>query len=209
MPRVAIAGGGTMILMVGNLLERARVEDGAASISGLLVLGAAVVFLYALLGASNVDPDRYGRMAVPSEAIVALPADEIDIYYLEAPPRAGARFDRPSDLEIKVVDPATNTVVRTGSRGGVEELESGEVAVAVATVTPPREDNYRVRASSDEARVRVRPQLGFGDTPAGAVGDRLGNVGDLITSGWGIAVGAMLLGALIWPSLRRELKRRS
>ena len=71
----------------------------------------------------------------------------------------------------------------------------------IARVDPPGSGQYEIKVSaSPPAKLG---QLALGESPIGAVGDRLSNLGDQVTSGYGIIAGLLLLLAILAPRVRR------
>ena len=187
---------------MSHLPRRLAAENGGIQISVLLALAAAGVLIYAALSATSGDPDRYGRLAVPSNTLVELPAAEVEISYVQAEPSDGAAATPPpSDLGIAVIDPETSEPITVNSYGGSESTEAGEVLRPIARVDPPGSGQYEIKVSaSPPAKLG---QLALGESPIGAVGDRLSNLGDQVTSRYGIIAGLLLLLAILAPRVRR------
>ncbi len=186
-----------------------RQEAGAISISAVLLIGAVLILIYALLGASNGDPDKYGRAPIPSTARLTLPAEEIDISYAEVTAARDIPVQPPSDLRVVVREVQTGAPVAINARGGSQSEVSGEAVSPILAVRPPAEGVYEVESISNEAAGRRGPALLFGESPVGAVGDRFAKAGDLIASKYGGAAAILLLLAAMAPSFQRALKRRS
>ncbi|HKJ35246.1 MAG TPA: hypothetical protein VKA36_01645 [Solirubrobacterales bacterium] len=177
-------------------------ERGFASVSTLLGFGAVAVLVFALLGAAGTQPDRFGRIPVPSTAFVSLPGAESSMAWTSpdgSPP--------PADLRITVIDPRNGTSLRVNSRGGEATTRNGRELKPVARVDPPRKGVFKVRVTSKAAALQPGTELAFGETAAGAIGGRLGQVGTLLTGPAGIVAGLLLLGALLAPSVTRATRR--
>jgi hypothetical protein len=183
-------------------VDSRRSERGFASVSTLLVLGAVGVLLFALFGAAATEPDRYGRLPVPSTAYVSLPEAESSISWVS--PDGSAP---PSDLRIVVLDPGAGAALRVNSNGGESVRRDREWLKPIGRVDPPHSGVYQVRATSARADLAPGSELAFGETAVGAVGDRFSEVGTLLTGPAGIAAGVLLVGALLAPGVRRSLRR--
>lgn len=182
-------------------------QSGAVSISLLLWLAVAGVLLYALFGASSGDIDRFGRVSVPGSAFLDLPGGESDISYVEDAATAGSDVQAPTDLRVLLISTQTGVGIEVDSRGGNPSEQDGEVVRPYGAVNPPSEGLYEVRVTSNEAATRPNPQLAFGDSPFGAIGDRLSRVGDLITGPFGVLLGALVIAAIVAPRAQRILRR--
>jgi len=181
-------------------------ERGAVSVSGLLVLAVVGVLAYALFGAVATDPDRYGRVAIPSNTWVSLPDAETGIGVVKRP-GGGAGARAPADLRIQVIDPKTNEQVRVDARGG-GQTGSGESRWQIAAVDPPSSGIYQVIVTTSEPARGVGPaQLSFGQSPVGAVGDRFAEVGDLVIGPVGAIAGLILLLLMLRPRFQRLVAR--
>lgn len=184
-------------------------EDGAVPVSILLVLGALAALIYAVLGAATGDVDRYGRVPVPASAVLNLPKASTDISYIEPDSGVGGELVVPEDLTIRVTPVGSERPLDLNSRGGDTSIEGSERVQRLAEVRPPGAGAYRVQVRSKDAASRPTPQLAFGESPLSAFGDRLANVGDLITGRYGVLAGVLLIGALAAPSVQRAIRRRS
>lgn len=193
-----------------RIREAAAAEDGAVSVSTLLVLAAVAALIYAVFGAATGDPDRYGRVPVPTAGAVPvnLPSTPTDISYLEPEQGGSSTLSAPGDLLVRVTPAGTKQPLPLNSRGGSSSSSGGDLVRPVAEVNPPAAGVFEVEVKSKQALGRSSPEVGFGESPLSAFGDRLANVGDLITGPYGIAAGVLLMGALVAPSLQRSLKRR-
>lgn len=183
-------------------------EDGAVPVSVVLVLGALATLIYAIFGAATGDVDRYGRVPVPSSAVLNLPNASTDISYIEPDSATGGELALLQDLFIVITPVGSEQPLELNSRGGDTTTQGGEQIRRVAEVRPSAAGAYEVRARSKSAASRPTPQLAFGESPLSAFSDRLSNVGDLITGRYGILAGVLLIGALAAPSLQRSLRRR-
>jgi hypothetical protein len=183
-------------------VDSSRLERGFASVSTLLVLGAVGVLVFALFGAASVEPDRYGRMPVPSTTYVSLPGAESSISWVSRDGTAP-----PADLRIVVIDPRTGEGLRVNSNGGDPVRRDRESLKPIGRVDPPDSGVYRVGATSTRANVLPGSELAFGETAVGAVGGRFSEVGTLLTGPAGIAAGLLLIGALVAPGLSRSIRR--
>jgi hypothetical protein len=188
----------------------AAAEDGAVSVSILLVLAAVAALIYAVFGAATGDVDRYGRVAVPSTTALNLPKGSTDISYIE-PDRGGGggNLAVPRDLLVVVKPFGSEEPLELNSRGGDTATEGGERIQRIAEVRPSVAGGYEVQVRSKGAASRPNPQLAFGESPLSAFGDRISNVGDLITGRYGILAGVLLVGALVAPPVQRAVRRRS
>lgn len=181
-------------------------ERGAVSVSGLLVLAVVGVLAYALFGAVATDPDRYGRVAIPSNTWVSLPDAETGIGVVKRP-GGGAGARAPADLRIQVIDPKTNEQVRVDARGG-GQTGSGESRWQIAAIDPPSSGLYQVIVTTSEPASGVGPAaLSFGQSPVGAVGDRFSEVGDLVIGPVGAIIALALLLLAMRPRFRRLVAR--
>lgn len=187
---------------VSCCVDSSRSERGFASVSTLLALGAVGVLVFALLGAVAIEPDRYGRIPVPSTAYVSLPGAESSISWVSADGTAP-----PDDLRIAVLDPRTGEALRVNSNGGSAVERDAESLKPIGRVDPPDSGVYQVRAMSTRANVMRGSELAFGESAVGAVGGRFSEVGSLLTGPAGVAAGLLLLGALLAPSLGRSFRR--
>ncbi len=188
---------------MSHLPRRLAAETGGIQISVLLALAAAGVLIYAALSATSGDPDLYGRLAVPSNTLVELPAAEVEISYVQPEPADGAAAaPPPPDLRIAVVDPETREPITVNSYGGSESTEAGEVLRPIARVDPPGSGQYEIKVSASPSAAKLG-QVALGESPIGAVGDRLSNLGDQVTSRYGIIAGLLLLLAILGPRVRR------
>lgn len=181
---------------------------GAVSVSLLLWLAVAGVLLYALFGASGGDADRFGEVPVPGAAILELPGGEVELSYTERITAAGAEVQPPADLRVTVVSTATRQAVEVDARGSSQGEQDGRVVRLFGSVNPPAAGTYEVRATSTQAAGRADPRLAFGDSPFGAIGDRLSRVGDLLTGPLGILLAALVIMAVLAPRAQRILRRR-
>lgn len=188
----------------------AAAEDGAVSVSTVLVLAAVAALLYAVFGAATGDPDRYGRVPVPTAGAVPvkLPSTPTDISYMEPDQGGSSTLVLPRDLLVIVTPAGSKQPLPLNSRGGSSSSSGGDLTRAVAEVNPPTAGVYEVEVKSKQALGRPSPEVGFGESPLSAAGDRLSNVGDLVTGPYGIAAGVLLVGALVAPTVQRSLKRR-
>lgn len=178
-------------------------ERGAVSVTGILVLAVVGVLAYALFGAVATDPDRYGRVAIPSNSWVSLPDAETGIGIVKRNGANGAEARAPSDLRIQVIDPKTEEPVRVDARGG-GQTGSGESRWQIAAIDPPSSGIYQVIVTTSEPASGVGPAaLSFGQSPVGAVGDRFSEVGDLVIG----PVGAIIALALLLIALRPRFQR--
>lgn len=202
-----VAGRARIRFVSENLHGDLRADErGAVPVSVILAVAALVLIVYALLGAGAGEPEEHGRVAVPSVSRIVLPAEEVDIFYGERTGADGA-VSAPADLRILITDPE-GQLVGSDARGGRQTEVAGVVYRPVAAVRPPVEATYTVSVESTQAAGRPQPTVAFGQSPVGAVGERLSRAGDLITSPWGYAAGALLLFAFFWPSFQRALQRR-
>lgn len=183
--------------------RRLAAERGAIPISVLLMVAAGAVLVYAALSAGSGDPNRYGRLAVPSKSVVSLPAAEVEISYAQVVPPGGTAAPLPEDLRITVTDTETRLPVTVNSSGASESTVDGELLRPFARVDPPGAGPYEIKV---EARPSLsKPgQLALGESPIGAVGDRLSALGDEITGPYGIIAGVLLVAAFVVPPLRRK-----
>jgi hypothetical protein len=184
-------------------------EDGAVPVSVLLVLAALAALIYAVFGAATGDVDRYGRVPVPSSAVLHLPEASTDISYVEPDSGGGGELTLPQDLLIRIAPVGSDRPLELDSRGGETDTQGAEQIRRVAEVRPPGAGAYKVQVRSKDAASRPTPQLAFGESPFSAFGDRLANVGDLITGRYGVLAGVLLIGALAAPPVQRALRRRS
>jgi hypothetical protein len=123
---------------------------------GVLVVGAVLAFVL-----SRDDPDAYGRLAVPGQATMHLPAGEVDVTFQ-------ARGNEALSLVLTGVEitadpvgfeaPAPSLHVDPGE---VEETADGKRRL-FGTLTVSREGDYRLRATKGELTFQ-RPVLLFGD----------------------------------------------
>lgn len=197
------------IACVHRIGRRVAAQDGAVPVSVLLVLAALAALIYAVLGAATGDVDRYGRVPVPSSAVLTLPKASTDITYIEPDGGAGGELAVPQDLRITVSPVGAQGSLELNSRGGESSTEGSERVLRVAEVRPPAAGAYRVQVRSKDAVSRPSPQLAFGESPLSAFGDRVANVGDLVTGRYGILAGVLLVGALVAPPVQRAIRRRS
>ena len=189
-------------------LQRLRSDQsGAVSVSALLWLAVAGVLIYALLAAYYGEVDRFGRVAVPGQGTVDLPAGASDISYAEQAVGGASEVEVPADLEVQVTSAATGQGLEIDPRGGGESEKDGEVLRAVGSVDPPAAGLYDVQVLSSEAASRPNPQLAFGESPFGAFGDRLSRVVDLLSGTIGIVLAALVVAAIAIPRLLRALER--
>jgi hypothetical protein len=188
---------------ISRLGRRLSAERGGIPISVLLVIAAAVVLVYAALSASSGDPDRYGRLAVPSNSLVELPSAEVQISYAQVVPAGAAAGPLPTDLRVIVTDPDTGEPLTVNSSGAEERTEEGEVFRPFARVDPPGAGTYEIQVTAKPSLDKPG-QLALGESALGAVSDRFSKLGDEITGPYGVIAGVLLVAAFLVPYLRRR-----
>jgi hypothetical protein len=179
-------------------------ERGAISVSILLALVAVGLVVYLALAATDADPARYGSVRVPGEAQFELPGGDANYYYSEQ--STGHDVAAPSDLEVTVTD-QDGQAVKSDTRSSDDQSDDdGRRVDLIGQVDPPSEGLYTVtvETSTPAASLGPDPQISFGESPFGAVGDRWEEVLDWLKGPAGIVVIVLLLGLLVWPSLKRR-----
>lgn len=187
-------------------MRRVSSESGAVGVGTVIFLGLAGLFVYLLLAAFDADSAFYGRVPVPGIGQVELPEGETDVYYSEAI-EAGAALSPVSDLEFSVIGPDQSSA-RVDARGGDAEETDGGMTRVIAAVFAPAEATYEVTVESAEARQRSGPELTFGQSPIGAVGDRFDSVVDELNGPVGIVIAGVLVILVLLPRVRRAADSR-
>ena len=124
---------------------------------------------------------------------------------MQAAPAGGQAAPPPADLRILVRDLETGELLQVNSNGGDQSTEGDEILRPVARVDPPGAGVYEIRVTGSTGAA-LAPQIAFGESPIGAVGDRFSKLGELISGPYGILAGALLLAAMLAPSVRRALQ---
>ena len=108
---------------------------------------------------------RYGRVPVPGEATLELPAALVRIYY-EVDGGAGSTFHPPADLVVEVRDAVGREVpIRKKLRYGraSHRTRSGEGRSYVGRIEVPRAGAYVVTARRTVAGIHENPRVCLGD----------------------------------------------
>jgi hypothetical protein len=116
-------------------------------------------------GPGNAAAARYGRLPVPGEATLELPAGLVRIYY-EVDGGAGSAFQPPADLVVAVHDAAgTEVPVRHKLRYGraSQRTWGGEGRTYVGRIEVPRAGAYVVAARRTAVGLHENPQVCLGD----------------------------------------------
>jgi hypothetical protein len=183
-----------------------RSERGAITSGMVIGLALAVVAGYILLGFTGGDPDRHGRLPVPANTVLELPGGESKVYFIQG--TASTEAGLPADLNITVRPPdALAEPVRIEPRSEQPDVRDGESIELIGAVNPEEEGSFEVTVTSQELGGRVAPQVAFGQSAIGAIGERLDSVVDRLLGPLGIAVLALL--AAIWfvPRLKLAIAR--
>lgn len=179
-------------------------ERGAISVSVLLALVAVGLIIYLALGAANGDPFRYGSVSVPGETQIELPGGDANFYYSEQ--TTGKDIAPPADLDVSVSDQA-GLAVKTDTRSNDDQSdEDGRRVDLIGQVDPSSDGLYTVTIETSTApgSLGPDPQISFGESPFGAVGDRWEELLDDLRGPAGIVVVLVLLGLLLYPGLKRR-----
>jgi hypothetical protein len=128
-----------------------------------------------VLGSSNIvwgEDNQYGRVDIPGNAVLHLPAGEVQVSVAIAlPGRGNATPDLPfpPDLALTLipVDNSTGQPAVTRVDGASRNADDSRdnTQRQAWTVHIPRDGSYRVAAQGDFGGVGVNPQLWFGHGP--------------------------------------------
>jgi hypothetical protein len=162
-----------------------------------VVAGVAAVLVLAIFA---TDSDKYGRVAVPGQAVLALDEGRVDVFYSE---------DTILGADSTLHEPEMDITIASSHGGDALDLEGSSsvinidglgagAATSLGRIEVETAGQYRVGATGEDALNRDTPEVTLGVNPAGALGDR----GlDLLFSPWSLAYVALVL--LIPHALRR------
>ncbi len=173
--------------------------------AGFAVLAVGV---WVGLGFLEGDTDRYGRVPVPATTAVALDPGEVDLFYAEDVSLGeGENLAVPGDLRLRISGP-DGQPLELRPRSGQEVSGSGGTAALIGLVDVPAEGAYEVATRSSAAAGRPDPEVTLGESPFDAIGDRVGEVADVLLGPLGIgAIGlALLLAIVAWARRRSTLE---
>jgi hypothetical protein len=184
-------------------------ESGVISAGAVITVALGILFLYLLLAAFKGDPAYYGSVPIPSKgAPIELDSGEISVSYAENIPASGVPLNAPSDLSY-TVKAADGTEVQVDSRGGEPEDSKVGTSRIIGSASIPADGTYFVDADSTDVAGRVSPSIAFGQSPIGAVKERLNDVIDKLKGPVGIGVLVVLAILFLIPYFERAQVRRN
>lgn len=165
----------------------------AALLAIIVVIAGFGVAVFIGLGFLGGDTDRDGRVAVPGAAALELPAGEVDLFYAEDVNLGDSEeLSPPRDLELRVVDPAGEPLA-IRRRSGQQVGGGGGTATLIGSIDVPAAGAYEISTRSTEAASRAVPEITLGESPFDQVGERAGDVADVIIGPLGIAALVLLI----------------
>jgi hypothetical protein len=146
---------------------------------GLLALGFVIAWFILMipvgvLGSSNLvwgEPNQYGRMKVPGEGVLHLPAGTVDVAVAAQIVGRGNQtpdFPLPADLALSVTPvpgSAHPTVIEAIGDSSNANADGADTLRHVWKVQIPVDGRYRLRARGTFAGAVLNPQLWFGHGP--------------------------------------------
>lgn len=153
-----------------------------------LVAGVIAVLVLMIFA---TDSDKYGRVAVPGEAVLGLEAGKAHVFYSENTSLGSDSTLHEPELDISVARAGGGPGLELeGSSTGIniDGLGSGAVT-SIGSVEVEVAGRYRVAASGAEALERDTPEVTLGANPGGELSDTaLG----LLFSPWTLAYLALV-----------------
>ena len=166
-----------------------------------VVAGVAAVLVLTIFA---TDSDKYGRMAVPGQAVLELDEGRVDVFYSEDTTLGADSTLHEPDMDITIASAnGGDALPLEGSSSviNVDGLGAG-AATSVEWTEVETPGRYRVEVTGEDALDRDTPEVTLGVNPAGALSDR----GlDLLLSPWSLAYLALVF---LIPYALRRLPRR-
>ena len=166
-----------------------------AMAAAVVVLGLGLFVGLAFLGG---DTDRDGRVPVPGSAVLELEPGEVDLFYAEDIDLGDTgSLSPPRDLAVRVA-PVGGAPLEIRLRSGQEVSGDGGTATLIGSIDVVESGPYEVTTQSADAASRSVPEVTLGVSPFDLIGDRLGDVLDVIFGPVGLIalVVLLLLGAV-------------
>jgi hypothetical protein len=162
----------------------------AAIAVGVVLVGLGVYIGLAFLGG---DTDRDGRVPVPGSAVLELEPGEVDLFYAEDIDLGDTgSLSPPRDLAVRVAA-VGGAPLEIRLRSGQEVSGGGGTATLIGSIDVVDAGPYEVATQSAGAVSRSVPEVTLGVSPFDLIGDRLGEVLDLIFGPAGLIVLIVLL----------------
>jgi len=133
----------------------------------------------------DTDSDRYGRVAVPGQAVVELESGTVDVFYAEGTSLGADATLHEPDLDVAIAPVGGGAPLSLEPRSSVIQLDGlgAGAAVSIGAAAVPVARRYTVTASSRDVDGRDRPEVTLGTDPAAAFAD---GALDLVLSPWAI-----------------------
>lgn len=163
--------------------------------AGVVVIGLGVFVGLAFFGG---DTDRDGRVPVPGSAVLELEPGEVDLFYSEDIDLGDTgSLSPPRDLAVRVAA-VGGAPLDIRLRSGQEVSGGGGTATLIGSIDVADAGSYEVATQSAGAANRSVPEVTLGVSPFDLIGDRLGEVLDVIIGPVGLIVliAVLLLGAV-------------